>query len=122
LKVSNKNKMQKYILILLSSLFVFSSGCWSHKMGSELTREQVSQVRKGMSRPQVERILGAPNNATPDGQGGMIFYYTFTKSKVRGSSYIPIVGSFAGGVDTDQKNVTVYFDRNGRVKDIISNY
>jgi len=114
--------MKKYILILLSSLFVFSIGCWSHKMGSELTSEQVSQVRKGMSRPQVERILGAPNNATPDGQGGMIFYYTFTKSKVRGSSYIPIVGSFAGGVDTDQKNVTVYFDRNGRVKDIISNY
>jgi outer membrane protein assembly factor BamE (lipoprotein component of BamABCDE complex) len=114
--------MKKILLIMISSFFVFSSGCWSHKMGNELSREQVSQVRKGMTRPQVERILGAPNNATPDGQGGMIFYYTFTKSQVRGTSYIPVVGAFAGGADTEQKNVTVYFDRNGRVKDIISNY
>jgi len=91
-------------------------------MGNELSREQVSQVKPGMYRPDVERILGAPSNATPDGQGGMIFYYTFMETKVRGSSYIPIVGSFTGGADTDQKNVSVYFDRNGRVKDMISNY
>ena len=114
--------MKKIILILLSSFFVFSSGCMSHKTGRELSREQVSQIRKGMTRPQVERLIGAPSNATPDGQGGMIFYYTFMRNKVRGTSYIPIVGAFAGGSDTEQKNVTVYFDRNGRVKDIISNY
>jgi outer membrane protein assembly factor BamE (lipoprotein component of BamABCDE complex) len=114
----------KYIYFCLLTLIGSFTlpGCWSHKMGTELSKEQVSQVRRGMSRPQVERILGAPNNAVPDGQGGMIFYYTFTNSKVRGSSYIPVVGAFAGGADTQQKNVTVYFDRNGRVKDIISNY
>lgn len=114
--------MNTISLISCIAIIIFSSGCFSSKVGKELSREQVSQVQPGMSRPDVERILGAPSNATPDGQGGMIFYYTFSESKMRGSSYIPIVGSFTGGMDTEQKNVTVYFDRNGRVKDMISNY
>jgi outer membrane protein assembly factor BamE (lipoprotein component of BamABCDE complex) len=109
-------------LLLLSLSLVFSTGCWSSKMGRELSREQVSQVRKGMTRSQVESLIGSPNHANPDGQGGMIFYYNFMNTKVRASSYIPVVGSFAGGADTEQKNVTVYFDRYGKVKDIISNY
>ena len=114
--------MNTISLISCIAIIIFSSGCYSSKVGNELSREQVSQVQPGMYRPDVERILGAPTTATPDGQGGMIFYYTFMETKVRGSSYIPIVGSFTGGADTDQKNVTVYFDRNGRVKDMISNY
>jgi outer membrane protein assembly factor BamE (lipoprotein component of BamABCDE complex) len=114
--------MKFSFIITCIAICVISSGCYSSKVGKQLSREQVSQVQPGMSRPQVERILGAPNSSTPDGQGGMMFSYIFMETKVRGSSYIPIVGSFTGGADTEQKNVTVYFDRNGRVKDLVSNY
>jgi outer membrane protein assembly factor BamE (lipoprotein component of BamABCDE complex) len=114
--------MKTISFISCIAIIIVSSGCFSSKVGNELSREQVSQIQPGMYRPDVERILGAPTTTAPDGQGGMIFYYTFSEIKVRGSTYIPIVGSFTGGSDTEQKNVTVYFDRNGRVKDMISSY
>ena len=101
---------------------LFSLGCYSNKVGTRLSTEQTSQIKQGMARQEVERILGKPGYAGPDGQGGMVVHYIFVETKVRGSTYIPIAGSFVGGTDTEQKQFQVYYDSNDRVKKVFSTY
>jgi outer membrane protein assembly factor BamE (lipoprotein component of BamABCDE complex) len=47
-------------LLLLAALFLASAGCSRSISGSKLTRANYDQITNGMSKTQVETILGKP--------------------------------------------------------------
>ena len=83
------------------------------KVGKELPIEHVAQLKKGMTRIEVDNLLGGPAQSTPYGQNGWVYIYTYSETWSK-------IGD--GSIKTDQKNLTIYFDNNNRVKDFTTNY
>lgn len=80
-------------------------------------QSKVAQVQVGSTQEEVRAAIGDP--AKIDFTGDQeVWTYTLTRAQVRAASFIPIVGIFAGGMDATGKNLTVLFDKSGKVAKI----
>jgi outer membrane protein assembly factor BamE (lipoprotein component of BamABCDE complex) len=61
-------------------------------------------------------LFGAPNGKSFAENGDEIWTYTYSKTQVNAATYVPVVGLFAGGAQSDSSVLTVTFDRSGVVK------
>ncbi len=101
------------MIIRLISVFVFAamlnSGCGLYKVdiqqGNFITPEQVAQVKPGMSQAQIQELLGTPL-MTDDFRRNRWDYVFYQKSG----------NSTAAGT-----GVTVFFNENGVVSDVVTN-
>ena len=111
--------MKKLIGMLL--VCVFSTGCATH--GSDIDSDFASQIQKGTTTEQeVVSNLGNPQSIGLDGQGNKVMTYVYAKSKTKAESFIPVVGSFMGGADTESKTLLIIVDnQTGVVKDFAFN-
>lgn len=79
--------------------------------------ETVDKIRAGKStKAEVKALVGDPSEVTFTENGEETWKYVLTKSQVRGASFIPIVGLFAGGADIQTYTLTVLFRTDGVVK------
>lgn len=62
--------------------------------------------------------LGKPNSTTAMGDGTRILVYVSSKTRVKGASYVPIVGLFAGGAKSHVVVRTFSFGPDG----VLRNY
>ena len=83
------------------------------KHGKELPVQLVAQLKKGMTRIEVDRLLGTPATTTPYGQNEWVYIYSYSETWSKFGD---------GALQTDEKNLTIYFDNNNRVKDFTTNY
>src|SRR5690554_6309650 len=88
------------------------AGCASS--GVRVTDDQMSQFKEGQTTKQdVIAALGQPTTTMRNSDGTTMVMYTYSEARTRGSTFIPIVGAFAGGVDTRSSNVVLTFDQRG---------
>ncbi len=101
--------MKKLAAILVTLLL---SACASS--GVRVTDDQLSQFKEGQTTKQeVIATLGQPTTTMRNADGTTMIMYTYAEARTRGSTFIPIVGAFAGGMDTRSNNVVMTFDRQG---------
>ena len=101
--------MKKLAAILAALLL---SACASS--GVRVTDDQLSQFKEGQTTKQeVITALGQPTTTIRNADGTTMIMYTYAEARTRGSTFIPIVGAFAGGMDTRSNNVVMTFDRQG---------
>jgi outer membrane protein assembly factor BamE (lipoprotein component of BamABCDE complex) len=106
-------------LSIISILLIV--GCAT--VGRKIDQAAVDKIQKGVStREDVRGLVGSPDHVSREAGGDETWSYIYIRSAVKGESFIPIVGAFAGGVNTQQQSVAVVFGQDGKVSKVISNY
>ncbi|WP_130472763.1 hypothetical protein [Candidatus Magnetaquicoccus inordinatus] len=106
------------ILSILLVVFVFFSGCASH--GVIIDDKQLTQFKRGVTtETDVIAALGKPTGITTH-NGQRMLSYGGAHAQSRPESFIPIVGSFVGGMDVRASSVIFNFGPDGVLSDIIS--
>jgi len=79
-----------------------------------------SKIEKGKTtKAEISKLLGSPSSVDFSDDGRFEkWVYVYTKSQVRGASFIPIVGSFAGGTDVRMDTLTIQFSEAGIVQNL----
>ena len=111
--------MKKILALALMASLI--AGCASY--GRKLDESAVDKIKKGeTTRAEVLKSLGSPDQMTRNGSGDVTFQYMYVRATAKASSFIPIVGAFAGGANVQNQMVMVTFGQDGVVKDLISTY
>lgn len=101
--------------LLLLTIIAMLSGCASY--GNKLNTNYIKNIKKGETTEQeILTNLGSPMTVslTPEGLKMMMYMHIYSSAKA--SAFIPIVGAFAGGADTDTQTLQIWIDENGIVK------
>lgn len=114
--------MKKVFSVLLSLSMIgmlFLSGC-TYAVGNKQVAndDAVTQIKIGKStKSDVTKLMGEPSKVSFTDKEE-IWDYNYTKSQVRATSFIPYVGVFAGGTDTEMHTLTLTFNDRGVVSKI----
>jgi outer membrane protein assembly factor BamE (lipoprotein component of BamABCDE complex) len=105
-----------FLALVLAGLMM---GCVS--VGRKIDQSSADSIKKGVTtREQVTSLLGSPDGITRLGTGDTLYSYGYMRMKAKPASFIPIVGMFAGGAETQHQFFTVTFGPDGVVKDFYS--
>lgn len=89
--------------------------------GTKVTAQQVAAFTPGKTtEAQVIASLGEPNYATVGPDGSKTDMYMHNSMHATAVSFVPIVGSLAGGIKSNNSMVTLNFDANGVLKNVSS--
>jgi len=109
--------MAKQILAVIL-LFGFLVGCAT--VGRKIDFNKVDKIKIGVTtQKQVLSYLGSPDTITRQG-GQIIYMYQYVKVSSRPQNFIPIIGAFASGMDTQSQMVMIKINQDGIVKDVYS--
>lgn len=87
------------------------TGCAS--VGTPIDKAHVAEVERGKTTySDVVAKFGKPTVVSTSDTGEKIVIYSYAHAQVKGATFIPIVGLFAGGMDTTADTVTFTFDKN----------
>jgi len=93
------------------------TACMSY--GTKVDQDKVSQFVKGKTTyNEVIQRIGKPTNSTINADGTKTLTYSYMQHQMNPISFIPIVGLFARGGETEDTTVLLYFDSNS----ILTNY
>lgn len=97
--------------------------CGCASVGHKLDQSKVDQIKKGeTTREQVIQLIGSPNQITRDSAGRMTFQYMYVRSTAKASTFIPVVGIFAGGANIQNQITMVTFNSSNIVSDVFTTY
>lgn len=92
-----------FIIIGLATLLV---GCASS--GQNYDSRKVSQIVKGKTtEPELVQMFGKPEERGINSDGQATIKWFYTEATTKGTTFIPVVGLFAGGADTKTKSLEV---------------
>ncbi|RJR33379.1 MAG: outer membrane protein assembly factor BamE [Deltaproteobacteria bacterium] len=103
----------KYGALFLSFFIIL--GCYS--MGDQRVSEKgnIDQIKIGVStKADIKALFGEPNHVT-FGDKEEMWMYMYTRLVTRPTTFIPVVGLFAGGSDMKSNTLTVMFNKEGVV-------
>lgn len=107
------------LVILAFTLWFGLSGCSTVGNKQILNQNLISQIKPGeSSKADVQRLIGEPTKQNYLDSGDTVWEYDLTQSQIRGASFIPVVGLFAGGANIQVHTLTIRFDKRGIVKDL----
>jgi outer membrane protein assembly factor BamE len=96
--------MQKLLISLLSVASLLGSGCAIYKIdvqqGNRIEQEAVDQLKPGMTKKQVEFLLGTPLIVDPFHEDRWDYVYSYQR----------------GGGKREQTRMTVFFERDALVR------
>lgn len=102
--------MRRAILISAAIL----AGCATS--GVQVGSEQTAAFKQGITtEADVVQKLGRPNNVLTSSDGGKTLTYSYANVQIRPSTFIPIVGLFAGGSDVRSSATSFVFDKSGKL-------
>ncbi len=108
-------KSTRHLFVLFAVLAL--TACASY--GTKVEQEKLSQFVKGKTTyAEVIRELGKPTQNTINGDGTRTITYMYAQSQVKAANFIPFVGSFLGGAESENTTVVLNFDK----KNILTNY
>lgn len=95
------------------------AGCASS--GTKVTEASLPQFHQGITtEADVEKSLGKPQTTGVSSDGTRSIAYVYSAVKMKGASFIPIVGLFAGGATGQTTIVNFHFDAAGKLLDYSS--
>ncbi|MCX5888587.1 MAG: outer membrane protein assembly factor BamE [Deltaproteobacteria bacterium] len=102
------------LALVLAVALLASQGCASSGNPKVADFNPSTQVEYGKTTKQeIQAMLGEPNGKSFGMNGREIWIYTYARAQAKPATFIPLVGLFAGGMDTSGKNLTFAFDENG---------
>lgn len=113
--------MKKTLLIICLGLMAVSSTSCSTVGNPKIEQpaEVAAQIQPGKTtKSEVRALAGEPSKTEFSDTGDETWEYTLMKSQVRGASFIPVIGLFAGGADVQTYSLTVRFRPDGVVKSV----
>jgi hypothetical protein len=106
-KTLRDSEMKNTLAFLLTFIIV---GCSSY--GSKIDRNYATSIKKGVTtETQVVRQIGSPTSIGLSANGQKTLTYMHVASQVKASTFIPIVGLFAGGADTQTTMLIITIDQ-----------
>lgn len=86
--------------------------------GVQVRQDQVQDFAKGKTTwAEMVQRLGNPTSVGVTSDGTRVATYVYTHVQARASSFIPVVGVFAGGADQRTNTAIFRFDNDGRLID-----
>jgi len=102
------------ISYLLIAALIGLSGCAA--TGVQVKQGQLDQFKQGeTTRQEVVAALGKPTTQMRNSDGTTTLLYTYAEYRTRPQTFIPFVGAFVGGTDTNSSHVTLTFDQAGKL-------
>jgi len=99
--------------LLLAGLIVLG-GCAA--TGVQVKQGQLEQFKQGETTKQdVMAALGKPTTQMRNSDGTSTLLYTYAEYRTRPETFIPFIGGFIGGADTNSSNVSLTFDQAGKL-------
>lgn len=87
--------------------------------GVKIDQSKIERLQKGKTTyAEVMQSFGSPTSNTMMGDGSRMVMYHYFAYQSHPENFIPIVGAFVGGADTEHTMVSLTFDRSG----ILTNY
>lgn len=103
----NKPKMG---LALLAACAL--AGCMSS--GVKVDQSKVSSLKAGVTKcAEAIALLGSPTNSSIDSNGTRTYMYTYVQMQMNAANFIPVVGYFVGGANTENSNFIMTCDAKG---------
>lgn len=110
-------KVFKGMVVVLCVMVL--SGCATIGTKQITKREIVSQIKEGKStKADVKALLGEPSNISFTDAGEEDWSYCYSRATTRPATFIPIIGIFTGGADTETHTLTIRFTKEGIVEKI----
>lgn len=104
---------------LLLAVAVLASGCAT--VGRRIDPAAIQKLEVGhTTKEQALALLGSPDSMTQVGTGGAMWMYTFARASAKASSFIPVVGAFAGGSNVQSQSLMLTFGADGVLTDFVS--
>lgn len=98
------------VLSLAVALLTAPLGCFSSSAGNRFDPNKVSTIQRHVTtRAQIEAMFGTPTSVAlmGDGRRSMLYTHVDTETQVKGTTFIPVVGAFAGGATGKQRIQTL---------------
>ncbi|MBB5413487.1 outer membrane protein assembly factor BamE (lipoprotein component of BamABCDE complex) [Paraburkholderia sp. HC6.4b] len=111
---------KKTSVVVAAVAIAVLAGCASQGV-QQLKEENASTVGekiiKGKStRDDVRKAFGDPTETSFTDSGNELWRYKYSHSTSKAQNFIPVINLFASGADVDKKELVVFFDDNGIVK------
>lgn len=101
--------------ILLCVLLSFLVGCAS--AGIQIDPNRIKDIQKGITTErEVIDFFGRPSSSGATSDGEVYYIYTFVRTNTKAATFVPVVGLFTGGSDTEIEILQIWFDSNKVVK------
>lgn len=107
---------------LFMTIFIatFLIGCAT--IGTRIEQDKIEQIKEGVTtKEEVIALMGQPPIQTLTSDGETIMTYMFTKAKIRATSFIPVVGMFVSGADTEQAMFQIIINKDNVVEKYLFN-
>lgn len=76
-----------------------------------------AQFKVGVSTvADVEAVYGRPTTESALSTGEHVLVYAQTRARVKATTFIPVIGLFAGGARASSQSVSFVFDKDGKLK------
>ena len=112
--------MKRTAIAVLLGAAVALGGCASTGSQALAGADQASVdqhiVRGKTTKADVVAYLGNPNSVTTVDASSQSWMYIYASARAKGATFIPVVGLFAGGMNSDSKVLMITFDQAGVVK------
>ena len=97
--------------------------CSCSTVGHQVDQSAVEKIQKGVTAKQdVLSLIGSPDQITNMESGDCMWSYIYSRSSVKPATFIPYVGLFVGGANTQNQSVMITFGPDNIVKGIRSSY
>lgn len=101
-----KSVRQVFVFVAVLTL----TACMSY--GTKVDQDKLSQFQKGKTTyAEVIEKLGKPTQNTINSDGTRTIMYMYAQAQVKATNFIPFVGSFVGGAESENTTVTLTFDK-----------
>jgi len=110
-----------HIRVLTAIVFSIAlTGCATSHSGKEFDASRVDRIENGeTTKSDIVQWFGQPNgrgtHPAPEGGQYETYTYSYAEANVKAESFIPFVGMFLGGSESESKVLTVYFDDSDQV-------
>jgi transposase-like protein len=111
--------MPKFIIsrIILAASLLVLAGCVSS--GVKVDQSKLLNLHKGETTyAEATKLLGKPSSVSVNENGDKTAIYMYYSSQARPETFIPYVGAFVGGADSESTMTMLQFDGN----DILQHY
>jgi outer membrane protein assembly factor BamE (lipoprotein component of BamABCDE complex) len=112
--------MSTKTLLVSAFVVVAMAGCASQgvqQLKEENATTVSSKIIKGTStKEEVRQAFGDPTETSFTDNGNELWRYKYSHSTSKAQNFIPVINLFASGADVDKKELVVFFDDKGIVK------
>ncbi len=110
--------MKRFAAMICMALLVTGCASSGNKvLKNETAKSVAAKIEKGRStKDDVRAMFGDPMTTSFTDSGNEIWKYEFTKTHAKATNFIPFVSLFKSGAKGKKKELVVFFDKNGVVK------